>query len=135
MTLLQSRCLGLRLAQFKADFGFLVPVLSTVTMRNLHVCSGETCSQCVDDQQWSNTIGDGCSEYRTDGTLHALCGSDVGVNGAAAKLACPVSCGTACAADFNECLSAPCRNGGTCEESSTQPSVAIGAFRCKCANS
>ena len=41
--------------------------------------------------------------------------------------------GANCAIDINECSSEPCRNGGTCSESSTEVAVAVNAYRCRCA--
>jgi hypothetical protein len=39
--------------------------------------------------------------------------------------------GASCA-DFDECTSHPCRNGGTCGESTTDSSVSAGDFHCSC---
>lgn len=41
--------------------------------------------------------------------------------------------GDNCEDDFDECLSSPCMNGGTCVESSLDPAIPIGAYRCLCA--
>jgi len=47
----------------------------------------------------------------------------------------PGSSGERCQTDANECLSAPCSNGGDCMESRSHgiATVALGAFKCACA--
>jgi hypothetical protein len=41
--------------------------------------------------------------------------------------------GENCEDDYDECMSMPCKHGGTCIESSVDPEIPIGSFRCLCA--
>ena len=41
--------------------------------------------------------------------------------------------GPTCATDFDECASYPCKNGGSCVESTTVNTIALGTYDCKCA--
>ena len=41
--------------------------------------------------------------------------------------------GDNCEDDHDECMSMPCKHGGTCIESSVDPEIPIGSFRCLCA--
>jgi hypothetical protein len=46
---------------------------------------------------------------------------------------CNVILGGNCDVDVNECMSAPCVNGATCSESSTDSTVSTHAYQCTCA--
>ena len=102
------------------------------TCRCANAYSGSGCARCADSATWANDIGDGCAAYAKGEFLHELCGDDTGTGGIQAKQACPLSCEFACGADSNECLSQPCQNGGSCVESTTVRSIALGKFECRC---
>ena len=45
---------------------------------------------------------------------------------------CSVVTGGNCDMDLDECISTPCQNGGTCTESSDDPSVPANSYHCEC---
>jgi hypothetical protein len=107
--------------------------------------SGDNCANDIDECAPNPCQNGGiCDDSHTQdfiapGYYHCSCAIGhtgqrwSGTNCAVEPARCPPGLdGPTCSTDVDECASQPCRNGGTCLESSVHGPVATGFYQCEC---